>query len=372
MNFSFWDKEQFLQEYDVMVIGSGIVGLSTAIHLHKLNPKWHIAVLERGAIPWGGSTRNAGFACFGSAGELLDDLETLSEEALVDLVERRWLGLERMKELLGENRLQYEAFGGYEFFQDADEAKRVEEALPRLNRLLYPLFDEEIYRAEAPDFGFKGLYGGIKNAKEAQLHPGKMMTSFLILARQLGIAIFNGVDVKDWEESTRGIVLETQEGLHFRGQRLAICTNGFAHRWLPDQVQPARNQVLITQPIEGLRIKGNFHLNKGYYYFRNVGNRLLLGGGRHLAKDSEQTDQFGFTESIQEALLSLLKEQLLPGQAFEIEQWWSGIMGLGPNKIPQVARHTERQYSAVRLGGMGVALGTKLGQELAEKIHRED
>lgn len=373
MPFSYWDKDEFLQKYDVLVVGSGITGLSTAIHLHKLQPQWHIAVLERGAIPWGASTRNAGFACFGSAGELLDDLEQgIAEEDLVNLVERRWQGLARMKELLGEGRLQYEQLGGYEYFQDQQEAERVEEALSRLNRLLYPVFDREVYQKCSEDFGFKGLHGGIKNELEAQLHPGKMMKSYLTLARQLGIAIFNGVDVQDWEETTHGVDLVTGAGLHFRGQKLAICTNGFAHRWFPEQVKPARNQVLITKPIDQLKIKGSFHLNKGYYYFRNVGNRLLLGGGRHLDLEGEGTDQFGLSDAIQAALEKLMQEHLLPGRTYEIEQWWSGILGLGANKVPQVERHSERQYSAVRLGGMGVALGTQLGQELAEMIHREN
>ena len=31
--------------------------------------------------------------------------------------------------------------------------------------------------------------------------------------------------------------------------------------------------------MKNLKIKGSFHYEKGYYYFRNIDNRILLGGG---------------------------------------------------------------------------------------------
>ncbi len=63
---SYWEQESFFKGIDVAVIGSGIVGLTAAIHLKTLEPHSRIVVLERGALPTGASTRNAGFACFGS------------------------------------------------------------------------------------------------------------------------------------------------------------------------------------------------------------------------------------------------------------------------------------------------------------------
>ena len=72
---SYWERESFFRDIDVAVIGSGIVGLSAALRARELAPSARIAVLERGALPIGASTRNAGFACFGSVSELLDDMD---------------------------------------------------------------------------------------------------------------------------------------------------------------------------------------------------------------------------------------------------------------------------------------------------------
>jgi hypothetical protein len=68
-----------------------------------------------------------------------------------------------------------------------------------------------------------------------------------------------------------------------------------------------------------LDIKGTFHLDRGYYYFRNIGNRILLGGGRNLNFDEENTTEFAQTEIVQNKL-ELLKEVILPNQDFKVAQ----------------------------------------------------
>jgi glycine/D-amino acid oxidase-like deaminating enzyme len=159
----------------------------------------------------------------------------------------------------------------------------------------------------------------------------------------------------------------TENGWQLNAQRLFIATNGFTRRLLPTlEIQPARNQVLITKPIKNLRFKGTFHLNKGYYYFRNFENRVLFGGGRHLDKAGETTEQFGTTDLIQNSLKTILKENILPDQQFEIEQWWSGILGVGKQKTPIVEQYSENITIAVRLSGIGVAISSLVADEGVE------
>jgi hypothetical protein len=52
-------------------------------------------------------------------------------------------------------------------------------------------------------------------------------------------------------------------------------------------------------------------LDRGYYYFRNIGDRILLGGGRNLDFDVENTTEFAQTEIVQNKLEELLKEVIL-------------------------------------------------------------
>jgi glycine/D-amino acid oxidase-like deaminating enzyme len=149
---------------------------------------------------------------------------------------------------------------------------------------------------------------------------------------------------------------------------LLFATNGFASQLTNNAVKPARAQVLITEPIPNLDIRGTFHLDKGYYYFRNFEDRILLGGGRNLDFEGETTTVLSQTEIIQNRLETLLKEVILPGKDFTIAHRWSGIMGVGSHKKPIVSQLSENVYCGVRLGGMGVAIGSLVGKELAELV----
>lgn len=63
---SYWERKTFLKDIDYIVIGAGIVGFSCAYHLKEKFPSAKVVVLERGYLPTGASSKNAGFACFGS------------------------------------------------------------------------------------------------------------------------------------------------------------------------------------------------------------------------------------------------------------------------------------------------------------------
>jgi len=125
---------------------------------------------------------------------------------------------------------------------------------------------------------------------------------------------------------------------------------------------------LITKPIKNLHIKGTFHLDKGYYYSRNINDRILFGGGRNIDFKTEETSTFGETKIIQNKLEQILKETILPNTLFQIEHRWSGIMGIGNQKKPIVKQLTNNVFCGVRLGGMGIAVGSLVGQELAGLI----
>ena len=93
---SFWEKVTLLEEIDFLIVGSGIVGSACALELRRKNPDAKIVILERSYLPLGASTKNAGFACFGSVTELLDDLESTPEERVWNTVKLRFEGLERL------------------------------------------------------------------------------------------------------------------------------------------------------------------------------------------------------------------------------------------------------------------------------------
>lgn len=368
MNLSFWEQSTFFAEIDVAIIGSGLVGLNAAITLKKWRPNWKIIVLEKGILPSGASTRNAGFACVGSPSELLDDLTHQTENEVFSTVEKRWKGLEKLLDRIGEKGLDFQKNGGYELFleQDSELYNTCVNQLDYLNNNLASIVgvsnNFKIVNRKA--FGFSKLDKQIFIQQEGQINTGKMMQSLVDLATEKGIKIYNGITVAEFQDLKSHVEITTKNGWQLKAQRLFIATNGFTKRLLPNlEIQPARNQVLMTKPIKNLKFKGTFHLNKGYYYFRNFENRVLFGGGRHLDKEGETTEKFGTTDLIQNSLKIILKENILPNQSFEIEQWWSGILGVGNQKTPIVQQYSENVTVAVRLSGIGVAISSLVADE---------
>jgi glycine/D-amino acid oxidase-like deaminating enzyme len=370
MNLSYWELKTWFDKVDFTIVGSGIVGLHCALTLRELYPDAKILILEKGVLPQGASTKNAGFACFGSISEIIDDLRTHSEEEVIQLIQKRWNGLQLLRKNLSDIAIDFKPYGGYELFLTNDDTTYSEclQKLPFINDILKPLFTGAVFTKEIDRFSFKGIKEYvIFNPYEAQIDTGKMMQTLLQKAIQKNILILNQVLVTDFDEKSNAVEVFLNE-FSFSTKKILFATNGFAQEQTNNQVIPARAQVLITEPIADLDIKGTFHLDKGYYYFRNIDNRILLGGGRNLDFKGETTTQFGQTEKIQNRLEELLKEVILPNNDFKIAHRWSGIMGIGTSKNPIVEQKSEHMYCGVRLGGMGVAIGSLIGKELAELV----
>lgn len=374
---SYWEQQSFWQGIDALVIGSGLVGLNAALELKRLAPTWRVMVVDRSPLPLGASTRNAGFACFGSMTELLDDLQHMSESEAWELVEMRWRGLQLLRQTIGDQHLRYEPKGGIEVFTPADEAS-YEACLERMESFNQTLRNitglaETFVAADdkIKDWGLKGIPHAILNRAEGQIHTGEMMCRLWTLARERGIEQLGGLPIIGLHPESDGITLQTENGWSFQVPRVVVATNGFARRLLPDlPVQPARNQVLVTSPIAGLKLNGAFHYDRGYVYFRDIDGRVLIGGARNLDPDGETTDQLGHTALIETRLKEILHEVILPHQPFDIDYRWSGIMGIGPVKRPIVEALHPNLVVSVRLGGMGVAIGSEVGRSAAQMLSK--
>lgn len=369
MNFSYWEIKNWFTDVDYTIVGSGIVGLHTALRLRERFPESKILVLEKGVLPQGASTKNAGFACFGSISEILDDLKSHSEQDVFNLIQKRYQGLQILRKRLGDSVLDYKPYGGYEVFLNNDnDYEKCLKSIPLINDLLKPLFKTNVFVKELDKFGFQKTHKHlIFNPFEAQIDTGNMMQNLLKIAVSKNILILNQQMVTNFIENKNQVQV-ILDNFSFKTKKLLFATNGFAEKITNQHVKPARAQVVITEPIDNLTVKGTFHIDKGYYYFRNFENRILLGGGRNLDFEGETTTEFGQTELIQKKLEQLLHEVILPDKKVTIAHRWSGIMGLGDSKKPIVSQLSENVYCGVRLGGMGVAIGSIVGTELADLI----
>jgi len=373
MKLSYWEQKQYFSNTDIIIIGSGIVGLSAALFLRKKSKKLNILVLERGILPSGASTKNAGFACFGSSSELLDDLKSHTEEEVFSLVEKRWKGLQKLRKNLGDKAIDFTNLGGYELFDNETVYASCLNKLDYLNRQLKYIDKKGVYfnaDKQIKNFGLKNVNHLIVNKAEAQIDTGKMMQALIKKVINNNIHILNGIEIKSLNDTGKNVELITSSGQIIKSKKVIIATNGFAKQFLPhENINPARAQVLITEPIKNLKLKGTFHYDCGYYYFRNIDNRILLGGGRNLDLKGETTTEMDTTKLIQDKLEELLYTTIIPYAKPKIEMRWSGIMGIGNKKQSIVKATSKNVYCAIRMGGMGVAIGSLVGEEVADIVY---
>jgi glycine/D-amino acid oxidase-like deaminating enzyme len=375
---SVWELESFFAPADIIIAGSGYVGLWSAYYLKKHAPELSITILERGLIPTGASTRNAGFACFGSLTELISDAAKMGEDKMLELVEMRYKGLRRIGKLFPDKKIDFQRLGGYELIGgDNIDINELRSQIDRLNRPLKKIVKlQKTFRManhKIAGFGFAGIQHLIENKAEGQLHSGKLCQALLKQVQSMGVTVLNNIEITSYEKVNGHVLLHTNYPFSFTASQLLVCTNAFARQLLPQlDIEPARGQVLVTSPVDGLPFRGTFHYDEGFYYFRSLGDRVLLGGARNKAFEAENTDQMTTTSEIQQELERFLREVILPGRNYSIDHRWSGIMGMGSEKMPIMQAVNERVFCAVRMSGMGVALAPLIGERVARLMTGKD
>ncbi|WP_306643005.1 NAD(P)/FAD-dependent oxidoreductase [Sanyastnella coralliicola] len=371
-SFSFWERESFFKGFDSVIIGGGIVGLNCALARKREHPQERVIVIERSYLGLGGSTRNAGFACFGSPSEILADLDKMKREEVISLIQKRWQGLGRLRSIIGDEALEYQQTGSVELFTTSQQAleSKCHQHITDLNDLLEEAIGHRPYSALAKEklsaeYNFQGFTSGIDNNLEGSIHTGKMFNRLLHLAKQAGVEVIHGMEVQSIsiEGSTPSFVIDQQE---IECQHLFIATNGFAANLLPStEVKPARNLVLISTP-GAVQWNGTFHMEEGYVYFRNVHDRLLIGGARHLDEHWDQPNQ-PTIPAVRDYLIAIAEQHLLP-TSFNIEMEWTGYLGVADTKTTILKQLAPHSAIGVRMGGMGVAIGSLVGEELAGMV----
>ncbi|MDQ2772705.1 MAG: FAD-binding oxidoreductase [Bacteroidota bacterium] len=355
------------------IIGAGLVGLTAALYLKELRPGWRVVVLERGPLPSGASTKNAGFACFGSISELIEQEKRGDLQAVVAA---RWAGLARLRALLGDAALDYQPVGGYELFRHAEAglAAGCRDKIDYFNALLAPVVGQARTfadaSAEAGRFGFGGVGTLLKNEHEGCLDTGRMMRTLLARAWAADVPVLTNCAVEAIETTAAGQLLRLANGVTVEAGQVLLATNAFATELLPElAVTPGRGQVLVTEPLPDVQLPGTFHYDHGYAYFRQLpDHRILLGGGRNLDFAAEATTAPGLTPAVQHYLETLLHEVIVPGRQPRIDFRWSGVMGFGPALAPIIDWARPGVLAAVRCNGMGVALGASTGWQAAQKL----
>lgn len=370
MAFSYWESNEWLEGIDLLVVGAGIVGLSAALRARETHPDWRIVVVESDPFGGGGSSRNAGFSCFGSATELAHDRKALGDDAALELVQNRWQGLKQLRSEFGDAALGHAVCGSIELFPSTGRERRPSSAeLADLNRWIEPVTGVPDTFTEIGLEALSHLAGSgggqpILSRLEGLLDTGKMNRAFREKAQASGIDLLFGMRVERIEPGPTGAEVAVVAGQRRKAlvktKRAIIATNALGRELMPGlDVQPAVNHVLVTNRMPGFGFPHAVHMDAGYVYARPIEDRMLIGGGRHWGLDESAT-----VSELEGLLHKLWPQTRDAGIAYR----WSGQLGVGTHRSPIVKTIAPGVVAAVRMGGMGVAIGMEVGRLAAKKI----
>lgn len=378
MSVSFWQDSGSTNKIqkDIVIIGGGLAGLSTAYWLQQEDSSLEIAVVEKYEIGSGASGRNAGFITCGSVEHFNRLVSKHGREEAAAIWGFSETNLKLLYEHIikgSEKELLFEHNGSFSLASSDNEFKELQDSAELMNS-----FNINVERVGQSDIkkrlGAEGFVGGIKYVDDASVHPLKMLQMIRTKIEKVG----NNVEFFENHEVSK---IETHEGnkiVHTKKNRIeapivVYATNGYSpliDNFFSDKIFPTRGQILMTEkvpPFMEAACYANFVLD----YFRQLPTgELLIGGFRQLQKDVETGYSDQTTETIQKALEEFLQTHIPPVRKAKITHRWSGIMGFSVDGQPMVgALPTDPQLYFV--GGFtahGVGLAFNAGKTLVDAM----
>lgn len=354
---------------DVAIIGAGLTGLSTALHLARGGVS--VVVLEEEKIGSGASTRNAGMALTGLK---------LSPEQLV----KRY-GRERARKFY---HVSLEALA---FVQKLIEQEQIVCDFQRCGDLCVAyrpahyeglIASQNFLREEfghhtelvpatdlARELGAKVYHGGLIDPLSAGLHPAKLVAGLARCAHEAGVHLRENAAVENCPHESKGFAVQTSRGaLH--AKEVVVATNGYTPvvlRHLRRRIIPVGSYIIVTESLSRGLAEELLPTNRMVYdtknflfYFRRTPDERLLFGGRA-----------SFTPVRAREAAKILRADMLSVfpqlAATPIEYAWHGNLGFTFDQMPHLGAQNGLHY-AMGYGGHGVVMSVYFGYWLAQKL----
>lgn len=356
--------------YDVIVVGGGFVGCSTAYWLRRRDPSLNVALVEAHTLGAGASGRNAGFVLQGTAADYLSDVERYGERT----ARRLWHFTRASRDLM-EAELRGHAFGwrsegSLTVAGDVDEDDRLQASVGRLRAAGAPVVylepEETNRRLHAT-----GLYGGLFVTTGAVVNPLQLVRH---LATKSDADLHTHLPVEQirWEYDD-GVLLETPDQSLW-SRRVVLAVGPALPILVPalsSVVRPVRAQMLATAPADAQAVPVPIYSHRGGFYLRQTeSGHVLVGGGRHSHRRAEETDVEATTPAVQATIERYLHTHFPWTQGLSIQQRWSGTMGFSPDGRPVVGPVPGHPHSVFATGftGHGMGYGFRMGRLLAQRV----
>jgi glycine/D-amino acid oxidase-like deaminating enzyme len=366
---------------DVVVIGSGSTGISTALYLAQEHGIAAV-VLEANQTAWGCSSRSGG----------------QGQNASGRLTRAQWIGrwgLDVAKKLDTEIRTGFENFkhlttqidcdafdGGHLYLAHRPEkmdylrqsAQVMRETFGYQTRILSA---EEVRRDYCDE---RETAGAMFEPEGVGIHPLKFTFGLMRKARALGVKVHPGSPVQGWQTINGVHHLQTPGGV-VRAKRVAVCTGGYTGQALnprlKNKIMPILSNSVVTRPLTEAELTAtNFHSRTFLtdtrtlrFYYRLLADNRLQIGSRSSISGADAEDPVHL-----KLLTDAIARKFPPLAGIQIDHSWWGWVDVSHDMMPRITRPDPAQsvWYAVGYGGNGVSFSTWAGKRLAERVAGKD
>lgn len=371
MTVSFWQRahRERTTAYDVIVVGGGIVGCSTAYWLERQRPSLRVAIVEAHTLGAGASGRNAGFVLQGTAADYLTDVERYGKRT----ARRLWHFTRANRDLIASelrgSAFGWESEGSLTVAGDPEEDERLRASVSHLRAAGAPVVYLEPEKTN-DRLDATGLHGGLYVTTGAVVDPLRLVR-YLADESEADLRTHHPVEQIRWRDD--GVTLETPD-LQLWARQAVLAPGAALPTLVPSlspYVRPVRAQMLATTPADTQSIPIPVYSHEGGFYVRQVDDgTVLAGGGRHPNREAEETSVDATTPAVQAAIERYLHTYYPWTQSLSVRGRWSGTMAFSPDGRPVVGPVLEHPESMFATGftGHGLGYGLRMGRLLAQRI----
>ena len=354
---------------DVCVVGGGLAGCSTALHLAERG--YRVALLESHRIGWGASGRSGGQAITGFA----SGQQKLVQQVGFENARRMWdislEGLRLIRERVEKHAIDCDLHWGQVHVavkerQRAELRHELEEAGDR-----YGYHQLQYLERDAVQnlLATKRYIAGVYDSGSGHLHPLNYTLGLAAAAHRTGVQVYENSTVTDLQLGDPATVT-TSTG-RVTAKFVVLCSNAYGPPLLPAlraRIMPVGTYIVATEPLGEERITQLIRKNVAVtdinfvldYFRRSADHRLLFGG--RVAYSGR--DAFNTAEATRKRMVKVFP-QLADAR---IQYAWGGYVDITMNRAPDFGRVSWNVYYLQGFSGHGIALTGVAGKLVAEAI----
>ena len=354
---------------DVVVLGGGIAGCSTALHLAQRG--YRVIVLEARFVGYGASGRSGGQTIFGLAASQQSIASQVGKDNARRLFDLSVEALDLTQSLIREHHIDCDYHPNH--IHAAIKPRHIDE----LEQWARELRDEYGYdsprmldrTALAEHLHSERYLAGLLDPRSGHLHPLKFTQGIARAAEAAGAVIHENSEVLRYENGPQ-VRVHTESGT-VTASHLVLCGNAYIGRVAPRlarRILGVGTYIIATEPLGKERVSSLLPSNAAVAdinwildYFRRSDDHRMLFGGR-VSYSSVQP--LHLAEGMRKRMV-----KVFPSLAdAKVAYAWGGYLDITMSRAPDFGRLAPNVFYLQGFSGHGVTLTGLAGKLVAEAV----